>query len=160
MFPAPRIIAPTANTPIKRANPTRCPCGRGVLKFYKLTGEKNTWSGAGIARTIAKHVAAGNARRSPLPFRVNLSNGKVLDAYTAHMVAPVLLLTEMIDLGEDGGGVYESSRDTLWKWVSKYPVKNNGWTGFYEDVNGSTANRNQQSPMETARFMLRHPEFV
>ena len=36
--------------------------------------------------------------------------------------------------------------------------RNNEWTGYYEDVGRNVANKNQQSPLETARFMLSRPE--
>ncbi len=134
-------------------------CGVGVayLKFYKLTGDQKYLEAArGIAKTIAEHVGQGDAKASPLPFRVDLRDGKVLDPYCAHMVAPVLFFDELIRLGEFGDGVYQAKRDLLWRWVLDYPLKNNHWTGYYEDVNQLSLN--QQSPMETARFMLRHPE--
>jgi hypothetical protein len=136
-------------------------CGVGVayIKFFKLTGEERYLKAArGIAQTIAGHVVDGDAQTSPLPFRVNLQDGKVLDSYTAHMVSAVLLFDALIRLGERGGGLYQSQRDRLWKWVLKYPVTNNEWSGYYEDVPKANRNKNQQSPMETARFMLRHPE--
>jgi hypothetical protein len=136
-----------------------CMVGAAYVKFYKLTGEKKYLEAArAIAKTIASHVAKGDAKVSPLPFRVNLKDGKVLYPYTAHMVAPVILFDGMIRLGETGSGVSPSNRDLLWRWVLTYPVKNNGWYGYYEDIGGGFANTNQQSPMETARFMLRHPE--
>ncbi len=136
-----------------------CGVGAAYIKFYKLTGEKKYLQAArGIGKTIASHVVDGDAQISPLPFRVNLKDGKVLDAYTAHMVSAVLLFDEMIRLGESGEGVYQAKRDLLWKWVLKYPVQNNEWSGYYEDVPKASTNKNQQSPMETARFMLRHPE--
>jgi hypothetical protein len=133
--------------------------GVAYIKFYKFTGEKKYIEGArAIAKTIAGHISEGDAKHSPLPFRVNLKSGEVLDPYTAHMVSPVLLFDELIRLGETGDGQYETLRDRLWKWVLAYPVVNHEWTGYYEDVRHDVVNKNQQSPMETARFMLRRPE--
>jgi hypothetical protein len=134
-----------------------CSVGVAYIKFFKLTGEEKYLEAArGIAKTIAHQVVDGNAQTSPLPFRVNLKTGKVLDAYTAHIVSAVLLFDDLIRLGESGNGIYRSKRDLLWKWVLKYPVTNNEWSGYYEDVPQANRNKNQQSPMETARFMLRH----
>jgi hypothetical protein len=152
-------------------------CGVGVayIKFYKLTGEAKYLEAArGIAKTISSHVTSGDAKTSPLPFRINLKDGRVHDPYTSHMVAAAVLFDELARLGEAEKGVYQANRDLLWKWVLTYPVKNNDWTGYYEDVGSpvntelwgknyapigqNVKNKNQQSPMETARFMLRHPE--
>jgi Glycosyl hydrolase family 76 len=134
--------------------------GVAYIKFYKLTGEEKYLQAArGIAQTLASHVTAGDATNSPLPFRVNLKDGKVLDAYTASTVAAVLFFDEMIRLGELGNGLYQAKRDIIWKWVLAYPLTTHEWTGYYEDVGSTTRSLNQQCPMETARFMLRRPEF-
>ena len=137
-----------------------CGVGAAYIKFYKMTGEKKYLEAARrIAKTIASHVVEGDAHTSPLPFRVDLKDGTVLAPYTSHMIAPVLLFDELIRLGESGDGVYPAKRDLLWNWILAYPVKNNSWANFYEDVRKTTQeNKNQHSPMETARFMLRHPE--
>jgi hypothetical protein len=133
--------------------------GVAYLKFYKLTGdEKYLKAARGIAATIISHVGAGSETQSPLPFRVNIKTGEVIDPYTSNMLAPVLLFDELIHLGETGQGTYQTTRDKLWQWVLEYPVKNNRWTGYYEDMVPNFNNCNQQTPMETARFMLRHPE--
>jgi len=134
-----------------------CLVGVAYIKFYKLTGEEKYLNAArGIAETIIRQVRQGDAERSPLPFRVNLKNGTVTDAYTANMVAPVLFLDELIRLGEPGQPEYQANRDLIWQWILEYPLRNNAWTGFYEDV--GVISLNQHSPMETARFMLQHPE--
>lgn len=39
-----------------------------------------------------------------------------------------------------------------------YPLTTHEWSGYHEDVGSATKSLNQQSPMETARFMLRPPE--
>jgi hypothetical protein len=133
--------------------------GVAYVKFYKLTGEaKYLQAARGIAQTLASHVTKGDAHKSPLPFRINLKNGNVLNTYTSHMVAPVLFFDEMIRLGEQDNGVIQAKRDLLWKWVLAYPLQTCDWTGYYEDVGSETKSMNQQSPMETARFMLRHTE--
>jgi len=137
-----------------------CIVAVAYIKFYKLTGEEKYLNAArGIAKTVAAHVGEGTADKSPVPFRVNLKNGAVVDDYTSHMISAVLMFDELIRLGETGDGVYVAKRDHLWKWILKYPLVNTLWTGYYEDVfTGEHRNKNQQSPMETARFLLRHPE--
>ncbi|MGD9556592.1 MAG: hypothetical protein AB7V25_06215 [Mangrovibacterium sp.] len=48
-------------------------------------------------------------------------------------------------------------RNLLWRWIRDYPMKNNLWSGYYEDVESNYTNLNQQNPMETARYILDHP---
>lgn len=133
--------------------------GVAYLKFYKFAGEEKYLQAArDIATTLAAHIEPGDENKSPLPFRVNRKTGEVVDAYTAAMICPVMFFDELLRLGETGDGKYQPARDLLWKWILDYPVKNNKWTGYYEDMVVNHANLNQQVPMETARFMLRHPE--
>ena len=43
----------------------------------------------------------------------------------------------------------------------KYPMQNHrGWSGYFEDVYrfNKPVNYNQYSPMETARYVMQHPE--
>jgi hypothetical protein len=40
----------------------------------------------------------------------------------------------------------------------KYPMQNNVWVGYFEDVPGSMDNMNQVIPLEFARYILLHPE--
>ncbi len=40
----------------------------------------------------------------------------------------------------------------------KYPMHNNVWVGYFEDVQGSMDNMNQVIPLEFARYVLLHPE--
>jgi hypothetical protein len=75
------------------------------------------------------------------------------------MVAAVAFFQALIDMGEDHDGKYAGARDVLWKWVVAFPMKSNRWSGYYEDVGNHPDNYNQQLPLETARFMLRHPDF-
>jgi hypothetical protein len=40
----------------------------------------------------------------------------------------------------------------------KYPMRNNVWVGYFEDVQGSMDNMNQVIPLEFARYVLLHPD--
>ncbi len=133
--------------------------GDGYVRFYKLTGEKKYLDAAlGIAKTLLAKVTPGDAEHPPLPFRVNLKTGKVLDVYSAHMIPHVMFFDTLLTLGAGDRDELTAKRDLIWKWILEYPVKNNHWSGYYEDVGLHHDNLNQQSPMETARYMLRHPD--
>lgn len=130
----------------------------GCLRFYKLSGETRYLDAAlAIAATLKNHVRPGDRDHSPLPFRVNLESGEVLDEYGAFMVAPAMLFD---DLTRMGYGSFATARDLCWHWVLEYPVRNGRWSGYYEDVRGDHENSNQQAPMESARFMLDRPELT
>jgi len=91
---------------------------------------------------------------------VNLKTGEVFAAYSFNMIYPVQLFGGLMQLQvnfPDQNGLQEK-RNLLWKWILKYPLQNNLWSEYYEDVNSDSLNLNQQNPMETARYILRHPE--
>jgi hypothetical protein len=133
--------------------------GDGYVRFYKLTGDKKYLDAAlGIAKTLTEKVRPGDADLSPLPFRVNLKNGRVIDKYSAHMITHVMFFDTLLALGVGDKDKLAAKRDLIWRWVLEYPMKNNRWSGYYEDVGFHHDNLNQQSPMETARYMMRHPD--
>lgn len=130
--------------------------GYAYVRFFRLTGEQQYMEAAvDIAKALFAHIQPGDEDNSPLPFRVDLKTGKVVEQYTANMIAPVLFFDILVD---SGLCEYAAPRDALWKWILEYPMKNNRWSGYYEDVGKHPENYNQQIPMETARYMLRHPE--
>jgi len=137
-----------------------CMVALGYIEYFKLTGEKDYYEKAvGIAQTVMKHVAPGDATHSPLPFRVNLKTGGVLDPYCSNMIMPIKLLDELQALinNTDKNDLL-NKRKILWEWLLKYPLQNNCWSGYYEDVVSNYNNLNQQNPMETARYLLCYPE--
>jgi len=67
----------------------------------------------------------------------------------------------MIRLRLGDSGAYRKTRQTAWGWLMKYPVENNVWTQYFEDIYIYTSYRtniNQYCPLETARYLLEHPE--
>ncbi len=137
-----------------------CMVAIGYLNYFKFTGDKQYFIKAEhIARTILQHIQPGNEKQSPLPFIVNLKSGKILDPYCSSMILAVQLFDELLDSKSVtiDRKVMKTSRDLLWKWILDYPMQNNMWSGYYEDVVINHANLNQQNPMETARYILNHP---
>lgn len=137
-----------------------CLVALAYLNFFKFTGEEHYLHAAKkIAKTISEHVQAGDAEHSPVPFRVDLQNGQVLDDYSADMIALVKFFDEISPYcTEQEKALYQEKRDMLWRWILTYPMVSNHWSGYYEDVVSNHLNCNQQIPMETARYILQHPE--
>lgn len=145
----------------ERSEPDKvCMAGLAYLKFYKIIGEKKYLDAAlGIAKTVVQHIQEGDELHSPLPFRVNFKTGEVVDNYSANMIYTVILFDEIEKfLPEGEKGMYKTKRDIVRRWILKYPMINNKWSGYYEDVRTNIKNMNQQCPMETARYILQHPE--
>jgi len=145
----------------ERSEPDKiCLVAIAYLDFFKFTGEKKYLHAAKkIAKTVSTHIQMGDAEHSPVAFRVNLHNGQVLDDYSANMIAIVKFLDQISSYGTaQEKALYQEKRNILLRWILTYPMVNNHWSGYYEDVVSNHLNCNQQIPMETARYILQHPE--
>jgi len=71
------------------------------------------------------------------------------------------LFDELIRLRQGHYRDYRRARDLAWLWLMIYPVHNQVWTQYFEDVliyPDYRVNLNQYSPLETARYLMLHPE--
>ncbi len=156
------------------------PCGRGdgvgflepdkigelgyaYLLFYEVTLEKKYLRAAlRCADALAKHVRPGDESHSPWPFRVDARTGtRIREEYTANTIGPIRLLDELLRLELGHTKEYRRARRLAWDWLMTYPVRNHVWTQYFEDVliyPDYRTNLNQYSPLETARYLLLHPE--
>jgi hypothetical protein len=135
--------------------------GYGLLKLYEQTGV-TAYRDAAIAGAdaLASHVRTGNATQSPWPFRVNAQTGAVREEYSADVINPVQLFDELSRLNLGNVATYQAARTTAWNWMMAYPMTNNVWSGYFEDVDiqSNTSNTNQLLAMMTARYLLLHPQ--
>jgi hypothetical protein len=131
--------------------------GIGYVLFYEFTGErKYLTAGIKCADALAKHVHAGDEMHTPWPFRVDAQTGQAFagSEYGGMVVAPVRLFAELIRLKEGNVTQYENSRRLAWNWILKYPVHNNRWLSYFEDVPQSEQWSNQALPTMTAYYIL------
>ena len=135
--------------------------GIGYCLFYELTGEQKYLSAAiNCADALAEHVRAGDETHTPWPFRVNAKDGTVInnEEYGGMIVAPVRLFSELIRLNQGQTQKYAQSRKLAWGWILRFPMRNNDWSGYFEDVARDTANLNQACPTMTAYYILASPD--
>jgi hypothetical protein len=137
--------------------------GLAYMQFYEYNGEKKYLEAAKhCADTLARHVREGDASRSPWPFRVDARRGAAIrEEYTANAIGPIKLLAEMVRVGEGDVAAYRKAHDMAWAWLMEYPMRNNVWSQYFEDIYiypDYRTNLNQYCPMETARYFLVHAE--
>ncbi|MDD5656521.1 MAG: hypothetical protein PHF00_04615 [Elusimicrobia bacterium] len=135
--------------------------GAGYLKFYEMTGEARYREAAiACADALARHARAGDETHSPWPFRVYAEDGAVREEYTANVLGPVRLFDGMIRLRLGDTAAYRKAREAAWAWLMAYPMRDNLWATYFEDVSmySRPENFNQYIPLETARYILLHPE--
>jgi hypothetical protein len=154
--------------------------GLELIHLYKINGTKRhgqTPSGIylnaaiKIANTLSGHMIEGDDMKSPLPFKVNavtgepgklLSNngdGSVasLSDYTTNWSGTMELFLELIKMNKGNVSLYQQSFDNLLSWMKKYPLKNNKWGPFFEDVPGWSDT--QINAITFAQFMMNHQEY-
>jgi hypothetical protein len=137
--------------------------GNAYLRFYEVTLEKKYLHAAlACADALAKHVRPGDQSHSPWPFRVDAKTGRnVREEYTANTIGPIRLFDELLRLDLGKTREYRRARRLAWDWLMTYPVRNHVWTQYFEDVliyPDYRTNLNQYSALETARYLLEHPE--
>lgn len=137
--------------------------GYAFLTFYEATGERRFRDEAiRCGDALAKNIQPGDAAHSPWPFRVDAKTGKIVrEPYSANTVGPIKLFDELLRIGVGMGSNYRRARSTAWDWLMTYPMRNNVWTQYFEDVliyKDYRENINQYIPMETARYLMERPE--
>lgn len=131
--------------------------GRAFIDFFELTGEERYFqAGEDCAKTLLNNLRQGDMERSPVPFRVDVHDGRVIEEYTADMVQLVRLFDELIRLGNSQ---YLDARDRVMQWIVDYPLHSNIWKGYFEDIrlDPTNENRDQLTALETARYLLMVP---
>lgn len=125
--------------------------GLELIHLYKMTGHEYYLDAAvKIANTLAIHVQKGDADHSPMPFKVNVYTGETgalranspdhsvigKSAYTTNWTGTLELWSQLRQLKKGETGNYKSAFDTVLDWMVKYPLQNNKWGPFFEDVPG------------------------
>lgn len=131
---------------------------RAYVDFYEMTGETRYLdAGRHCADVLVDKMRAGDAAHSPWPFRVDVRDDTIIEEYTSDVIQMVRLFGELIRLGDTH---YRAPCDAAWQWLCDFPLQNNIWKGYFEDIrlDPANANRDQLAPLETARYLLDHPE--
>jgi hypothetical protein len=132
--------------------------GFQLARLYEVTGNQNYLRAAiHDADVLAAMARSGDANNSPWPFRVDAQTGTVLNPYTADVIRPVQLFDELIKLQAGTPANYVQARTTAWAWLMTYPMQNNVWANYFEDIPDDITNFNQYVPLETARYLLLNP---
>jgi len=137
--------------------------GYAYLRLYEMTGNtKYLRAAIRCADALLKNFKAGDENNSPWPVRCFARDGKAeggpMGPYSANVIEPIMLFDELIRLGQGDVAGYTRVRAGAWDWFQKYPLANNVWVGYFEDVVPSMGNMNQVIPLEFARYVLLHPD--
>ncbi len=136
--------------------------GYSWLQLYKYNGNVRFRDAAIQAgNVLSNKIRAGTATQSPWPFRVNAHTGEIREEYCSNIIAPISLLDDLIASGLGNTTAYQAARTIAWNWMMTYPMQNNIWSQYFEDVGIQhyNTNLNQLNAMMVARYLLEHPEF-
>jgi hypothetical protein len=137
--------------------------GYGYLRLYEMTGNtRYLQASIRCADALVKNYQPGTADKSPWPYRAYARDGHTgegdVSGYSANVVEPIMLFDELMRIGQGDTGHYKTTREAAWQWLETYPMKNNVWSGYFEDVNPDITNMNQVIPLELARYLLLNPD--
>jgi len=138
--------------------------GYAYLRLYEMTGNtKYLQAAIRCANALVKNYKKGDATHSPWPVRCYAKDGttrgeKPMGPYSANVIEPIMLFDELVRLRQGNIAEYTRTRQNAWLWFQTYPLLNNVWVGYFEDVSPSMGNMNQVIPLEFARYVLLHPE--
>jgi hypothetical protein len=137
--------------------------GYAYLRLYEMTGNtKYLRAAIRCADALVKNYKAGDEKTSPWPVRCYARDGKIKDVtmgpYSANVIEPIMLFDELMRLKQGDVAGFARVRSGAWDWFQKYPLANNVWVGYFEDVPPTMENMNQVIPLEFARYVLLNPE--
>jgi hypothetical protein len=137
--------------------------GYAYLRLYEMTGNTKYLDAAiRCADALVKNYKSGDETHSPWPVRCYARDGRTegrpLGPYSANVIEPIMLFDELLRLQQGDVSGYARVREGAWRWFQTYPLANNVWVGYFEDVAPSMENMNQVIPLEFARYVLLHPD--
>jgi len=152
--------------------------GLELIHLYKMSlaynvGENTQYleAAAKIANTLASHIKEANINYSPLPFKVNAYTGKIVllrnhdftgtwidsAGYTSNWAPTMQLFLDLMEMKTGNTAAYQTGFNTLLKWMKAYPMKENKWGPFFEDVDWWS--ETQINAMTFARFIMEHQSY-
>jgi hypothetical protein len=146
--------------------------GLELIHLYKM-GENKLYLTAAIniANTLALHTTPGNLNYSPMPFKVNVLTGETgrlgykprtgtwIDTagYTSNWAPTLQLFLDLMTLKAGDTTEYRKSFLTILDWMKSFPMRENKWGPFFEDVDEWS--ETQINAMTFARFIMEHRNY-
>ena len=132
--------------------------GAELIMLYKKTENPLYLEAAiKIANTLAEHTKPGDYDHSPLPFKVNAVTGEIKTTYTSNWTGTLLLFENLIALQKGNILLYQQSHTQISEWLKKFPIENNRWGPFFEDIPMWSDTEINEGQM--AWYILTHPKW-
>jgi hypothetical protein len=144
--------------------------GAELVMLYKMTGERRYLERAiRIADRLVRNVKPGDEANSPWPFRVNSLTGQIPEerndrdhllyraSYTTNWTGALRLFEGLAALNEGQPDKYRITGRLVTEWLKAYPLKNNRWGPFFEDVSTKDYSDTEINADTLALYILEHP---
>ena len=146
--------------------------GQQLITLYKIKSDPVFLDAAiKIANTLAAHTKTGDADHSPIPFKVNVFTGKTAmlkpdgksgswkdtACYTSNLTPTLELFYGLVQLHAGNTAAYQTAADKILAWLKRYPIQDNLWGPFFEDV--GEWSQTQINAMTCARYIMEHPQY-
>ena len=119
-----------------------------TVSYPNITDQNYLDAAVRIANTLAEHVINGDENNSPLPFKVNALTGEIgrlihnsgeenksqLSSYTTNWSGTMELFLNLMEMKAGNTESYRNAFGKILLWMKSYPLKNNKWGPFFEDV--------------------------
>jgi hypothetical protein len=155
-FPQPADCGSQSDRPYEIEPDKGGVAGHALLLLFEATGDsKYLVQALHNARVLASHQQAGDAARSPWPFRVDYRSGEGRGPVSGNMAYILRLFDRLI---AHGYPEFAGPRQSLWQWIKGYQVPSAAAGGslfaqFFEDHDTPT-NRTAWAPLNLARYLL------
>jgi hypothetical protein len=146
--------------------------GAELVMVYKATGERRYRDRAVlIADRLVRNMKPGDEANSPWPFRVNATTGEIpaerndrdhqiyRACYTTNWTGALRLFGDLAALNEGHPEAYRNAAAHLTSWLKAYPLRNNRWGPFFEDVSTKDYSDTEINADTLAFYILEHPEW-
>ncbi|HBC79052.1 MAG TPA: hypothetical protein DCZ51_10510 [Bacteroidales bacterium] len=134
--------------------------GLTYFRMYQFTGENRYLEAAlNVADVLAKNARTGTATESVWPYRVVMSDGKVIAPYGANWTGCYMLFDNLIRTGIGNVTGYIQARDKARDFILQFPMKTGYWTDGHTDtdINSNTYKSNLSASNATL-CMFDYPE--
>ncbi|HET7842209.1 MAG TPA: Ig-like domain-containing protein [Terriglobia bacterium] len=129
-----------------------------LVDLYKITGDERYLKVAiGVADTLAGKIQPGDAEHPPWPYRVNAETGEVKFWYTTNYTGALRLFKSLVGLKAANSASYQKAFAQLSEWLKKYPIQDQKWGPFFEDVGDWSDTEINADTMAT--YILEHPDW-